>query len=146
MLKDKINALATATWLQKVISTINRTVSDRDVTSVLADNRGALTALLKLVGAYCQAGAKVIGSVSDDEVKKLAPVIGHFIRGSLGKITRGLHEEAMVAVASLDSTGIENSPKLREAMDDAKGLVERTQREVDDAAKRATAKQEVPAA
>lgn len=135
MLKDKVNALDTTTALQKLISAVNRKFSDRGVLDVVLKNRGDLTALLKLVGAYCQAGAKVINSVSDEEVKELAPVVGHFIRGSLGKLARGIHEEAVVAVSSLDSLGIENSPKLREAIDDAKGLVERAQREVDEANK-----------
>jgi hypothetical protein len=121
--------------LHVVLGKINRLFQDKTTERVLVDSRQFLLELAIYVESYARISKKFLKAASDEDLRIAAPVVGHFMRGFLGKVARGLHEEAVLAFATLNDEEFTSGTDMQEAIDDAEAIRAQMQVELVEARK-----------
>lgn len=114
-IRDRVRDLTAQLWLQKWLGKVNKAVSDHKVEKVLVVGRKEISAYTMVIGAWLQTVSRILAAASEEDVRKMAPILGHFLRGTVSKISRGLHEEFAVAVVQLEGMQLDNWDLIQEA-------------------------------
>ena len=130
-LKGIAESLTSQLWLQRWLGTTNKTITDHRVEEVLLAGRLKLSALAMIAGAWLQTVSRILAAASEEDVRKMAPILGHFLRGAVSKVSRGLQEEFAVAIAQLQKLELDNWDLILDAWESGEALIDRANKAVE---------------
>ncbi len=130
-LKGKAESLTSQLWLQKWLGATNKTITDHKVEEVLLAGRLRLSAFAMIAGAWLQTISRILTAASENDVQKMAPILGHFLRGAVSKVSRGLQEEFTVAMAQLQKLELDNWDLILDAWESGESLIDRANKSVE---------------